>query len=246
MTTLRIERTRRSASRLVSSSTWRTMRALSWRACSSTSRSRTCLACDALRWAMRSSSRRCSRLRSSSSSRSRSSSRARSSSASLAPGELGEPRLERLLLGQRALLDARDLRTALAQLGVDDLRGRERRSAPTPAARLRRGRLAPSALARSGASGAAASTSPTARSAAAMTIAMTVLSREARLRAGPGQLSVVVRQTGPCEEHVLAMVGGLRRRLQSRLGASSGRELCSRHAACRRGEAVNVEGSARD
>ena len=57
MTTERMLRTRRSASRLVSSSIWRTLRAHSWRIWSSSSRSRICLACDALRPATRSSSR---------------------------------------------------------------------------------------------------------------------------------------------------------------------------------------------
>ena len=80
MTTERMLRTRRSASRLVSSSIWRTSRAASWRARSSTSESRICLAWETLRPATRSSSRRCSCLRSSSSSRWRSSSRDRSSS----------------------------------------------------------------------------------------------------------------------------------------------------------------------
>ena len=46
MTTARMLRTRRSASRLVSSSIWRTRRAESWRIWSSSSLSRSCLACD--------------------------------------------------------------------------------------------------------------------------------------------------------------------------------------------------------
>ena len=54
-------RARRSASRLVSSSTWRISRALSWRSSSSSSLSRICLAWPALRLAIRSSSRTCSR-----------------------------------------------------------------------------------------------------------------------------------------------------------------------------------------
>ena len=57
MTTERMLRTRRSASRLVSSSIWRTNFAPSWRTWSVSSLSRICLACDALMFATRSSSR---------------------------------------------------------------------------------------------------------------------------------------------------------------------------------------------
>ena len=70
ITTARMLRTRRSASRLVSSSIRRTRRAESWRIWSSSSRSSSCLACDALRPATRSRSRTCrSRAAASSSSR---------------------------------------------------------------------------------------------------------------------------------------------------------------------------------
>ena len=57
MTTERMLRTRRSASRLVSSSIWRTSRAESWRICSSSSLSRWCLAWEADMPETRSSSR---------------------------------------------------------------------------------------------------------------------------------------------------------------------------------------------
>ena len=60
MATERIERTRRSASRLVSSSTARRILTESWRAWSSTSLSSACLAWPALRPATRSSARSCS------------------------------------------------------------------------------------------------------------------------------------------------------------------------------------------
>ena len=60
MATERIERTRRSASRLVSSSTERRILTESWRAWSSTSLSSACLAWPALRPATRSSARSCS------------------------------------------------------------------------------------------------------------------------------------------------------------------------------------------
>src|SRR6478672_9034259 len=60
MATERIERTRRSASRFVSSSTWRMIRAESWRAWSSTSLSSAFLAWPALSPATRSSARVCS------------------------------------------------------------------------------------------------------------------------------------------------------------------------------------------
>ena len=59
MQTERMLRTRRSASRLVSSSIWRTSRAESWRTSSSSSFSRICLAWAIERPATRSSSRRC-------------------------------------------------------------------------------------------------------------------------------------------------------------------------------------------
>ena len=87
ITVARMLRARLSASRRVSSSIWRTRRALSWRSSSSSSRIITCLACPALRPATRSSSRICSRFDSRSSSRPwstlrRRSSRERSCSAS--------------------------------------------------------------------------------------------------------------------------------------------------------------------
>ena len=79
MATARIERTRRSASRLVSSSTWRSTFTASWRAWSSTSLTSCWRACAALRPETRSSARSCSRRRCSS--RARSSSRAELRSA---------------------------------------------------------------------------------------------------------------------------------------------------------------------
>ncbi len=83
MATERIDRTRRSASRLVSSSTWRTARPASWRASSSTSLSSACLACPALSPAMRSSAcSRWTRRRSTSSACARTCWSRRSSSAS--------------------------------------------------------------------------------------------------------------------------------------------------------------------
>ena len=59
MTVERMLRARRSASCLVSSSTWRITRADSWRSSSSSSRMSSCLACPALSPARRSSSRTC-------------------------------------------------------------------------------------------------------------------------------------------------------------------------------------------
>ena len=193
ITTLRIERTRRSASRLVSSSTWRTRRAESWRASSSTCLSRTCLACDALRLATRSSSRTCSRLRWASRSRSFSSSRARSSSTcSRRPSSLSfassDSSLERLRSSMRAISARRSRSSASIasrSAGAGDVGASGGR--PTPPL------LATGAVWAERRMSSAAATSPTARSAAAMTIGIYWSSPRRPGRPGPVSMSVVVR-----------------------------------------------------
>ena len=119
ITAARMLRARRSASRRVSSSTWRISRALSWRSSSSSSRIMICFAWPALRPASRSSSRSWSRLASFSSSRAWSRLRWRSSSERSRSASSWRLEVERALPGAQALLEPRELRAAHLQLVLE-------------------------------------------------------------------------------------------------------------------------------
>ena len=211
ITTERMLRTRRSASRLVSSSTWRRIRARSWRIWSSTSLSSWLRACEAGIPATRSSSRTwCSRAASSSaalsaSSRSRwpssairlstASSRARSRSSS-------RSRSAR----RSALLPSSVVAMAPAGLPTSAVgaarRARDGRRARRGAAFARAGAAAKPGARR--VSSDAAATRPTARTTAAIRISMTLFSptgRDPRIAAPLSSSRLRERQARPCPGH---------------------------------------------
>ena len=109
MTTARMLRTRRSASRLVSSSIWRTRRAESWRIWSSSSLSRSCLAWEAESPDTRSSARTWRSCASAASC-------TRCASVSSRRVELGGARVEGLFTRDEALLEAADLLPAVERV----------------------------------------------------------------------------------------------------------------------------------
>ena len=201
MTTERMLRTRRSASRLVSSSIWRTTRARSWRTWSSSSLSSAALAWDAGMPATRSSSRTwCSRARwSSSGGLARACARARRAApaGSRPPprGHAGAP---------RGAGDRRGARRSCRPPSRPSCRAAPPRPRAWPPAPLR----SPARRCPLGASpgdrrvsSAAAATRPTARTSAAIRISMTFLLPDGPRWKGRGTSSSSLcdeRQAGPC------------------------------------------------
>ena len=223
MQTERMLRTRRSASRLVSSSIWRRSRAESWRTSSSISLSRICLAWEIERLAMRSSSRRCWFLAVWSFSRSRSRFRSRSAiawsrrvrSATLASiaSSLESSRSSMRTISARRSRSSSSMSSRVA-------------GAAFAAAGSLRPRCPPAgAVAGRARRNAAATTMPAASSAAAITIAMSVSSPHRRQPAGGlRSIRLSVRLSRARSTDALGGRGGRPRPFRLRLGV---RSLCS-------------------